>query len=227
MARWSFGLRQLFLWTAAISLGLVALRSASATWVGAMLGLTFATLTASILFAVFRKGQQKAFWIGFATFGWAYLLLLLVSWTLGRNTVNNSPLRAQNLPTQQMAGATYHWLYDEAFEKYNAGTPNGGYYGPMAGGGYVGSGMMVDSGDSGLGYEGDMIGGVPMGPGMAGGLGVPAIPAGPPPGPNESDFVKVAHALWTLLFAVIGGSLAHSLYVTGPGRTEREASVSS
>lgn len=50
---------------------------------------------------------------------------------------------------------------------------------------------------------------------------------GPPPGPNGGHFVNVTHALWKLLFAVIGGCLAHWLYVTGPGRTKREALLSS
>ena len=48
---------------------------------------------------------------------------------------------------------------------------------------------------------------------------VPTL-AGPPPGPNAGDFVNVAHALWTLLFAAIGGCLAYWLYATGPGRTD-------
>ena len=50
---------------------------------------------------------------------------------------------------------------------------------------------------------------------------------GPPPGPNEGDFVNVAHALWTLLFAAIGGFLAFWLYSTGPGRDESNAGQSS
>ena len=48
------------------------------------------------------------------------------------------------------------------------------------------------------------------------------IPTGPPPGPTETDFVNVAHALWTLLFAVIGGGAAYWLYVTGPGQGEKQ-----
>jgi hypothetical protein len=223
--RWSFGLRQLFLWTAAIALALVALRSASTTWVAGMLGLAFVTLTASIQFAIFRQGPRRAFWMGFATFGWAYLLLLLVSWTLGRSTVNDSPLRAQNLPTQQLASGSYHWLYDEAFEKYNVSVSMssvgsypgyGGSMGGMGGDMYGGGGMAGDSGMMSSGM-----------PGMPGGLGGPVSPPGPPPGPNVVDFVNVAHALWTLLFAAIGGCLAYWLYMTGPGRIERQASVSS
>ena len=80
LPRWSFGLRQLFLWTAAVALGLVALRSASANWVAAIMALTLYVLAVSVLLVVFRRGPQRAYWIGFATFGWLYLLLLAASW---------------------------------------------------------------------------------------------------------------------------------------------------
>jgi hypothetical protein len=94
LPRWSFGLRQLFLWTAAIALGLVALRSASPTWVAAMLGLALAVLTAAILLIVFRRGAQRAYWVGFATVGWMYLLLVFAGWTLARLGSNDNPLHA-------------------------------------------------------------------------------------------------------------------------------------
>jgi len=230
LPRWSFGLRQLFFWTAAIALGLVALRSASTTWVAAMLGLALAALTMSILLVIFRRGPQRAFWIGFATVGWMYLLLLVVSWTLARMASDDNPLRAHNLITQQLASLSYHWLYDKAFERYYASSPGEGYYGPMAGGGYVGAGMMPSAaGASGMGYgSGDMMssGGMSMGPGMGGGLGGPVSSPGPPPGPNESDFVNVAHALWTLLFAAMGSCLGFWLYTTDKGRSDSPAAAS-
>ena len=215
MTRWSFRLRQLFLWTAAIALGLVALRSASMTWVATMLGLAIAVLAASSLLAIYRRGSQRAYWSGFAAFGWLYLLLVFGSWTLGRMAQEDSPLRAHNLITQQLSSISYHWLYDKAFEKYHASV--GGSSTAFTGSGqnfYVWTGF--GTGGSPMTSTGSMPIGITIG-----------TPIGPPPGPNETDFVNVAHALWTLLFAVIGGAVAHWLYVTGPGRTEREASVSS
>ena len=232
MARWSFGLRQLFLWTAAIAVGLVALRSASATWVAAMLGLTTASLAVSILLIVFRHGPKRAYWIGFATFGGLYMLVLVASWTIARMADNDSPLAAHNLPTQQLASGSYHWLYDEAFEKYQAtlsGTASGlwvseqnfsFYVGTVPGG--LSNPRVSDAGGDGSGYRINV-------PAMPGTGPTPtaisfATPAGPPPGPNETDFVNVAHALWTLLFAAIGGCMAYWLYVTGPRRTEQAPS---
>ena len=221
LPRWNFGLRQLFLWTAAVALGLVALRSATETWVATMLALALVVLAAAILLVVFRRGPQRAYWIGFATFGWLYMLLLVTSW----NSEGNDPFRPHKLLTQRLSSVTYHWLYDEAFEKYHASVnmaSSGGYGGySMMGGMESGYGSDMYGGmpgDSGMGMPG---GGMPMGPGMGG----PAPPPGPPPGPNEGDFVNVAHALWTLLLAALGGCLGYWLYATGPGRTERPAAA--
>ena len=215
MARWNFGLRQLFLWTAAIALGLVALRSATTTWVAGMLGLALAVLTVSILLVIFRRGAQRAFWIGFATVGWMYLLLVGVSWTLARTDSNDTPLQSHNLITQQLASATYHWLYDKAFEKYYATSSAGNYYGPMPGGGYLGTGMPSAGGSGSVMLGGISPYGMNSGP-----------PPGPKPGPNESDFVNVAHSLWTLLVAALGGAIAYWLYQTGPGQSESQVSAS-
>jgi hypothetical protein len=209
MGRWSFGLRQLFLWTSVIALGLVALRSASETWVSVLMGIAVAALASSILLAVYRRGPVRAYWVGFAAFGWLYLLVLAVSWTIAGSTL--SPLSAYNLPTQKLAYRSYHWLYDDAFAEYLDKNASGNPYAPISGDGYVGS----------------MGGSVPMLPGMPSGPAGPPPPTARPPFPDEADFINVAHSLWTLLFAAIGGSLAYWLFVTGPGRTERQASGSS
>jgi hypothetical protein len=174
-----------------------------------MMALTLFDLAVSVLLVVFRRGPQRAYWIGFATFGWLYLLLLAASWQPVNPTAYvDSPLKPHNLLTQRLASASYHWLYDEAFEKYNA---NLGYAsGSMGGMGFSG-GMPMYTG-SGMGP-----GGMSMGSGMGGVV--------PPPGPGESDFVNVAHALWALLLACVGGCIAHWLYTTGPGRTEQPAAA--
>ena len=219
LPRWSFGLRQLFLWTAAIAVGLVALRSASTIWVAAMLDLSLFVLAASVLLVVFRRGPLRAYWIGFATFGWLYMLLLVTSWRFEDPNANyNIPIRSHNLITQQLSSVTYHWLYDEAFEKYNASQS-------MSSGGGDGSygGSMMGGMEGGYGMSGGMLGGgMPMGPGMAS-AGPPPPPL-PPPGPNEGDFVNVAHSLWTLLLAALGGCLGYWLYTTGLGQADSPGS---
>jgi len=174
MARWSFGLRQLFLWTAGIAVGLVSLRSASTTWVATMLGLATASLAVSILLIVFRHGPKRAYWIGFATFGGLYMLVLVASWTLARIAGNDGPLAAHNLPTQQLASGSYHWLYDEAFEKYHASVSGSST-------GFSGSGQNFYV------WTGFGTGGSPMISTGSMPIGISfGTPSGPPPGPQRN-----------------------------------------
>jgi hypothetical protein len=61
-----------------VAVGLAALRSASAQWDGAVFGVTLLILTTSILVAIYRDQARRAFWIGFALFGWVYLAASLI-----------------------------------------------------------------------------------------------------------------------------------------------------
>lgn len=213
-ALWRFTLKHLFIWTAVIALCCVALRNASGLWVAVMIGLALLTMATAILLVIFRRGADRAYWIGFATFGWLYLGLMLFGWNMDPNSYAANPFQPHNLVTSRLSEVAYHWLYDEAFETYNASLqmgPGGGYsgfgssggmssspYGP--GGGMMGSGMMP-----GGGYPG---------PGAMRGMGPVALP--PPPGPNSQDFVNLSQALWAILLAAVGGALARWLYATRP-----------
>ncbi len=58
-----------------IALGLAALRNSSESWAGALFLLTCAVLTLAIVGVVCRDGTERGWWLGFALFGWGYLLL--------------------------------------------------------------------------------------------------------------------------------------------------------
>jgi hypothetical protein len=62
------------------ALGLTALRSASETWAGAALLLTCGVLGLAVVGVVSRAADERAWWLGFALFGWGYLALAL--WSL-------------------------------------------------------------------------------------------------------------------------------------------------
>ena len=63
------------LWfVALLALGFAAVREASDFWVGATYLVTLGLLCASVLGAVLERGRGGAWWLGFALFGWAYLL---------------------------------------------------------------------------------------------------------------------------------------------------------
>ena len=51
-----------------------ALRSATEIWTGLIAFITLAVLLSGVLAAVYSRGRERAFWLGFALFGWAYIL---------------------------------------------------------------------------------------------------------------------------------------------------------
>jgi hypothetical protein len=59
------------------ALGLTALRSASETWAGAALLLTCGVLGLAVVGVVSRAADERAWWLGFALFGWGYLALAI------------------------------------------------------------------------------------------------------------------------------------------------------
>jgi hypothetical protein len=62
-----------------VAVGFAALREATDQWDGALFSLTLGLLLSAVLLAVHRTEARRAFWIGFALFGWGYLSLSLIS----------------------------------------------------------------------------------------------------------------------------------------------------
>jgi hypothetical protein len=61
-----------------LAVGFAALREAGDLWEGGLFTLTVCVLLLSILLAVHCREGRRAFWIGFALFGWVYLGFTLV-----------------------------------------------------------------------------------------------------------------------------------------------------
>ena len=62
-----------------VALGLAALRNPSETWSGVIFLLTCGVLCLAIVGVVCRQQEERAWWLGFALFGWGYLLLSMRS----------------------------------------------------------------------------------------------------------------------------------------------------
>ena len=67
-----------------VAVGFAALRESSDLWESGVFTRTLAALLISILLAVHRTDSRRAFWLGFALFGWTYLGLSLVPSTESR-----------------------------------------------------------------------------------------------------------------------------------------------
>ena len=57
--------------------GAASLLNASRLWAGIIPMLTTMLLLASILGVIYRSGESRAAWAGFAVFGWGFVLLSL------------------------------------------------------------------------------------------------------------------------------------------------------
>jgi hypothetical protein len=71
-----------------------ALRDASDLWVGILLSITLLLLGISLAGILQRREGKRAFWQGFAIFGWGYLILTQAPWF--------SEFIAPRLPTTQL-----------------------------------------------------------------------------------------------------------------------------
>jgi hypothetical protein len=65
----------IILGVAACAMAFTALRSASKLWYSVLYTFTAFLLLTAVLASRFRRGNERAFWFGFAVFGWAFFLL--------------------------------------------------------------------------------------------------------------------------------------------------------
>ncbi len=101
-----FSLSVLLVLVALCAAGLMCLMFASSPVVSGLLSAVLGLLTVAILGVVYRRGERRAFWAGFALFGWTYLTLSSGPWFIGN-------LRPQ-LATSKMIAMAYPWLIPEA-----------------------------------------------------------------------------------------------------------------
>jgi hypothetical protein len=72
----AFSIRGLLAAVTLIAVGLFALLNASPLWDSIIVSLTLLLLLTALLSLACRPGPRRAFWIGFAIFGWGYLILV-------------------------------------------------------------------------------------------------------------------------------------------------------
>jgi hypothetical protein len=75
-----FSIASLLSTVAIFAVGLACLMFASTPWAGAVLSVTLGILTLALLGVGYRRGERRAFWVGFALCGWAYMALSSGPW---------------------------------------------------------------------------------------------------------------------------------------------------
>lgn len=79
-ARFQFSLRAMLVAIAVCSVATAALRSGDWLWARILFTLTLGLHLAAVLGVVYRTGGRRAFWIGFALFGWSYFAAGYLPW---------------------------------------------------------------------------------------------------------------------------------------------------
>jgi hypothetical protein len=78
MKRIRFNIASLLVVILFFAVGFAALRESNDLWDSGLFTLTLGVLVISILLTVHRREARRAFWIGFALFGWSYLTVSVV-----------------------------------------------------------------------------------------------------------------------------------------------------
>jgi hypothetical protein len=202
-----FSIAWLLLVVLFVAVAVAAHREATDLWDSALFGLTSLTLLTAVLLAVHRDRWVRAFWLGFALFGWSYLIASLV------------PPVGDRLP------ATRAMTY--LHSKVPRAVPTGlGYFE------YGGSDGRVDLFAANASAPGALYRNRGDGtfrdvtPGRAatvdtpsGGVVVwkPSLPWKVLSGPKATteNFVRIGNSLTALVLAYAGGRLSRRLYETG------------
>lgn len=78
MKRIRFNIASLLVVVLVVAVSFAGLREATELWDSGLFTLTLVVLLVSILLAIHRTEKRRAYWLGFALFGWIYLGLTLV-----------------------------------------------------------------------------------------------------------------------------------------------------
>ncbi|HWE37149.1 MAG TPA: hypothetical protein VG406_11335 [Isosphaeraceae bacterium] len=178
------------------AVGVAALRFASELWAGVLLIGTLAMLGAAVLGVVHRRGARRAWWQGFALFGWGYLFVSLGPWA--------ADAVAPHLPTTTALDALFERMHPPRKEeaRLSAFISRGG------GGGAAPAIYAISS----------------AAPVTATVAPATAAASGSAPSmvrfnlslttPTPEFFHRVGHCLWALLAATLGGLIGRAFFAT-------------
>jgi hypothetical protein len=198
MRRIRFTIGRLLVLVVGLAVAFAALREATETWDGGVFTATLGLLTASVLLAVHRTGRKRAFWLGFALFGWLYLTASLVP------------------PVESRLVATKGLAYLDS--KVPRGTSLGVALADLDIDGRVDL-LLANASAPGAVYRNRGNGtfqDVTSGAGVSLFLGTRLSLLSGSGGTTES-FVRIGHSILALVVAVLGGVLSRSLRPSGHG----------
>jgi hypothetical protein len=188
-----FNIASLLALIVVFGVGIAALREASDLWDNGLFNFVLGILLTSILLAIHRTDARRAFWLGFALFGWAYLGLALIPPIESRLITTKALARLGATAPRPIAAGLAYFDYDNdgQMDIYiaNNSQPNTVYRN-------IGNGAFQDVS-------------VAAGSKPASKLYNFLVGAAPPLTSGTSEnFVRIGHSLFALVAALVGGQLS-------------------
>jgi hypothetical protein len=182
------------------AVGTAALRAATDLWDSIIFGLALLALVVSVVLAVHRTERRRAYWLGFALFGGAYVVASLIPPIEGRlPTTKGLAYLGSKMPIANPAGVAFADYDNDGFLDLYVATQGAGNTL------YVnrGNGTFQDvTGLSGIA--------APSGTWFSRFAGGPTFPGGTP-----TNFVRIGHSLAAIVIAFLGGHFSRYLFVSG------------
>jgi hypothetical protein len=192
-------------WIALLGIGFAALKNSSQWWANGLLLGDVCLCVFALMSIGYRSGARRAFWIGFALFGWAYLILAFAP---GVREMAKPHLVSTKL-LQKMVPEVEMFAFVVSLNGTVTGSGSTSTVGPWTVNGVMQTNspatitLRSTSGSTGPAW---------------GGSGTTAPPyiltADAPIGPNGPVFHRVGHALCVVLAGIIGGGIALLLFAT-------------
>ena len=198
MSRPRFRIASLLVLILLVALGVAALRASDDAWECAVFGATLLILLAAILPIAHRTDEKRAFWMGLALFGWAYLGFSLVPPVEVRLPTTKALAYLDSKVPGRETNVLYRWT-----SKVNGGNVNN---------------------DQVLAFSPD---GRRMSGLVRGNVRIWDTTTGTPltgPSGTKENFVRIGHSLVALMLAFLGGHLSLSLHAGGGRRQEDDPS---
>jgi len=207
-----FSVRGLLAAVTLAGVGIAALVNASG-WLEALAwGVVLLALSCALLLVVYRRDEQRAFWLGFLVFGGIYLLLLLYSFTADwkNNPLTANPLHYNSLATTKVMTLLYDLAVPASRRQEHVAVADSGDYTGIARDSQ-GQPMMAGFSDEVYSLVFTPDGGTVLTSGNKMAPNPSYIPLG--------KFISIGHTLWLLLIAAVGGKVCRVIHRTRPKET--------
>jgi hypothetical protein len=204
MKRFRFHLGTLVILVLLLGVGLAALRESSEVWDSSIFSITLGVLLISILLAIHRTEKKRAFWLGFALFGSAYLGQSFVPSIESRLiTTRTLGYLDSKMPWSIPGGLGYFEYVDSSMDLYFVNNMQTNSLVPNKGNGdWIAD--VTASGSKPAWFSDFSVGTL-----QKGSIG------------TTENFIRIGHSLLALIAALLGGQLSRFLHTKNPLGTPR------